>query len=217
MDFFDGHFQIMLLSSVSLSINVEWFRWGKHSSGFPFIFEFSVPDAIHYRIEIDEWGLDYNRNEEAHSMFVALANLGPFHDLRQISISSRSLPGAKALNILLGKFPVMEEIVVKTRDAAPFIAALGSHYPPGAPCPSLHKLDLRGSKFDPRQLRDIIIEREEAHHQLRELCLSITQQRLNLSDPDLFAVNAAIRVLNLVAAKYTETGDYWTSSSEEDG
>ncbi|KZS94988.1 hypothetical protein SISNIDRAFT_502679 [Sistotremastrum niveocremeum HHB9708] len=109
--FFNSHSETTLRSSVSLSIIVEWLHWEEHSSGFPFLFEFTLPDSIQYRIEIDEWDADYRRNQEAQSMFLALASLGPLPQLRQISISSRTLPWATSINTLLNNLPAIEEIV----------------------------------------------------------------------------------------------------------
>ncbi|KZS94995.1 hypothetical protein SISNIDRAFT_484510 [Sistotremastrum niveocremeum HHB9708] len=216
--FSSSHFETTLRSSVSLSIIVEWFQRDKLLSGHPFLFKLTLPDGIHHRIEIDEWdsSYTYGRIQEAHSMFLALASLGPLPQLRQIFISSRTLPWATSLNTLLNNLPAIEEIAVRTRDATSFIAALGSRKSPRPPCPSLRKLDLRGSKFDPRQLRDIIVERGDSNYRLEELYVSIDQQRLRLSNPDPVTLSAAIRNLRSITDQYEETDEYWTSSSEEE-
>lgn len=211
-------FETTLRSSVSLSIIVEWFQRDRPLSGHPFLFKFTLPDGIHYHIEIDEWdsSYTYGRIQEAHSMFLALASLGPLPQLRHIAISSRTLPWATSLHTLLNNVPAIEEIAVRTRDATSFIAALRSRHSPSPPCPSLRKLDLRGSKFDPRQLRDIVVERGDSNYRLEELYVSIDQQRLRLSNPDPVTLSAAIRNLRSITDQYEETDEYWTSSSEEE-
>lgn len=185
-------------------------------SNYPFRIAFSSPESPTYFIQFNEF--EDSAIELGPDMLRDLAlRQNAFSELKKAMLFVRHLPDAKTLTQMLTSWKHVEDIAIRSTAVNSFIAALGSQESEsGTPlCPSLRKLDIRGSAFDPYQLKDTLSERKAAECPVHNLLITM-DPFLKGIPPQGLSVDEAINELNELVDKCTHEDGNWTSETDPD-
>ncbi|KZT33650.1 hypothetical protein SISSUDRAFT_1132414 [Sistotremastrum suecicum HHB10207 ss-3] len=185
----------------------------------PFLLKFDSINHPHYHVAFDDsTSFGSKRPQEATQLLVDLASIGDFSQLTRVGISIRHLPHANDVIRLLDKFSEVEDLTLKTQDLTSFLTTLGSSTDGIPLCPVLQVLDIRGSGFDPYQLKDTLAEREDMLSGLEKLIITYDPHLDDgrLDDPARSStVDEVMGELKDFVHEFEFVEGEWTSSSTE--
>ncbi|KZS94982.1 hypothetical protein SISNIDRAFT_453146 [Sistotremastrum niveocremeum HHB9708] len=185
----------------------------------PFLIKFDSSNHPHYHVAFDDsTSFGRKRPQEATQLLANLASMSDFSQLTRVGISIRHLPHANDVIRLLDKFSEVEDLTLKTQDLTSFLTALGSSTDGIPSCPVLQVLDIRGSGFNPYQLKDTLAEREDMLSGLEKLIITYDPHLDDgrMDDPARSStVDEVMGELEDFVHEFEFVEGEWTSSSTE--
>ncbi|KZT34282.1 hypothetical protein SISSUDRAFT_1053056 [Sistotremastrum suecicum HHB10207 ss-3] len=218
MTSFPETLEFTLYSAHTLTVSAERMRlylrgtYRVDPTHYPFRLGFASHDSPTYWMEFNEY--ENNGSKQGTDLLRDIARRhDSFPQLKKATVHVRHLPKAKPLIRLLTSCKNLEDLTLKSIAVNSFIAAFGSGDPDSPLCPLLRKLDIRGSAFDPYQLKDTLVERKASNCPIQDLSIT-TDVFLQTMPSRGLSVDEVLQKLDKLVDTYTDEGGYWTTATE---
>lgn len=222
--------RVVLSSRSTLSLSLE-------STGSQNILslDFKAPNSsfhhleLVHRVDLAQYmsGLGLRSLKLTSDILTGLGSGGySLREICKLSLSFKYFPSAETLTQLFGSLLNLEELSVQTRNVNPLLTALGSPSSTSLLCPVLSHLDLRRSRIDLKDLRNMLQARKDLDCRISRLKITVDPRLTNADEhpsDELFATASSsndtpIGLSDLEALVDHFDGDkgYWSDSTVQD-